>query len=60
MVTVMMRPRVPRVVEPVAVEEPIKKFSNCGRCVTRKMCQDECKCIHGAKAKRKKSNGRNG
>jgi len=51
----MMRPRVAKVVEPVVVAETEKKFSNCGKCVTRKMCQDECKCIHGAKSKRKKN-----
>ena len=54
-VTVMMRPRVAKVVEPVVIAETEKKFSNCGKCVTRKMCQDECKCIHGAKSKRKKN-----
>lgn len=61
-ITVMRRPpRTTRKVEAVAeiAEEPQDNaYTRCAGCVTRKMCDDVEKCLHGKKAKRKKANGR--
>jgi len=53
---VMMRPRPKR----RKVEEVAEDFKRCSGCVTRKMCDQKQKCLHGAKAKPKgNKNGTN-
>lgn len=59
---VMMRPRpVRRRVEEAAQVLPVsEEFKRCSGCVARKMCDQQQKCLHGAKAKPKgKKNGTN-
>ncbi len=59
MITLMTRPKQPtkqsKVVQAVTPVEPT--FTACGKCVSRKMCQEKGSCLHGAKSKRKKKNG---
>ena len=59
-IRVMRRPAVARVrkVEPIA-----ETYERCSGCVSRKMCDAQTKCLHGAKAKPKgkknvRANGR--
>lgn len=53
---VMMRPRPVR----RKVEEVAEDFKRCNGCVTRKMCDQQGKCLHGKKVKSKgKKNGTN-